>query len=137
MQKFVWALPQVMRDGFVYFHEEAGVDAFDDVMFPLEIGREATVTPGFSTAVVASMGGWEQRNADWAQGRLSFDAGPGVRSEADIGALIAFFRARRGMAKAFRFRDPTDCSSCGMTGVPGAFDQVLGWGTGCGRGSRW
>ena len=129
-RKFVWALPQVMRDGFVYFAEEAGMDAFDDVMFPLEIGREATVTPGFSTAVVASMGGWEQRNMDWAQGRLSFDAGPGVRSEADIGALIAFFRARRGMAKAFRFRDPTDCSSNGMTGAPGAFDQVLGVGDG-------
>jgi uncharacterized protein (TIGR02217 family) len=128
--KYLWALPQVMRDGFVYFREEQPVDAFDDVIFPLEIGREATVTPGFSTAVVASMGGWEQRNADWAQGRLSFDAGPGVRSEADIGALIAFFRARRGMAKAFRFRDPTDCSSAGMTGVPAAFDQVLGVGDG-------
>ena len=128
--KFIWALPQVMRDGFVYFEEEARVEAFDDVVFPLEIGREATVTPGFSTAVTSSMGGWEQRNADWAQGRLSFDAGPGVRSEADIGALIAFFRARRGMAKAFRFRDPNDCSSAGMTGTPGAFDQVLGVGDG-------
>lgn len=31
-----------------------------------------------------------------------------MRSEADVAALIAFFRARRGPARAFRLRDPFD-----------------------------
>ena len=91
---------------------------FDDVDFPIAIGAEASVTPGFSTNVVTSASGYEYRNANWAQARLRFDAGPGVRGDAELGELIAFFRARRGPAVAFRFRDPFDHSSNGMTGVP-------------------
>ena len=86
--------------------------------------------PKFSTAVVATASGTEQRNADWSDARMRYDAGPGVRSEAELGALIAFFRARRGAAKAFRFADPYDASSNGMTGVPTMLDQQLGVGDG-------
>ena len=128
---FIWALPQVTRDGFVHFDEGVGdVQAFDDLSFPLAIGRGARVTPGFSTQIVTTASGHEQRNADWASGRMRFDAGPGVRSEADLQTLIAFFRARRGAARGFRFRDPYDYSSNGMTGVPTALDQALGTGDG-------
>jgi uncharacterized protein (TIGR02217 family) len=129
-QVFVWALPQVLRDGFVWFGEEDGVESFDDVLFPLAIGREASVEPGFSTAIVETASGAEQRNADWADARMRFDAGPGVRREAELGELIAFFRARRGAAKAFRFRDPYDDSSNGMSGAPGEADQLIGIGNG-------
>lgn len=128
---FLWALPQVIRDGFIHFDEkEREVQAFDDVLFPLALGREASVSPGFSTAIVTMASGHEQRNADWADARLRFDAGLGVRSEEDIGTLIAFFRARRGAARGFRFRDPFDHSSREMTGTPAATDQWLGTGDG-------
>lgn len=128
---FVWALPQVLRDGFIWFQSgESPVEAFHDVMFPIAIGREASVEPGFSTAIVETAGGAEQRNADWADARMRYDAGPGVRGEAELGELIAFFRARRGAAAGFRFRDPFDDSSNGMTGVPGFADQPLGAGDG-------
>ncbi len=129
---FAWALPQVVRDGFVHFRigEENDVQAFDDVSFPIALGREASVSPAFSTAIVTTAAGREQRNADWADARLRFDAGPGVRSEADMQTLIAFFRGRRGAAKGFRFRDPFDDSSNDMTGVPGFADQILGSGDG-------
>jgi len=127
---FAWALPQVMRDGFVWFGGEVGVEAYDDVLFPIAIGREASVEPAFSTAIVETAGGAEQRNADWADARMRYDAGPGVRGEAELGELIAFFRARRGAAQAFRFRDPFDDSSNGMIGAPGAADQLLGVGDG-------
>ena len=128
-RRFVWALPQVARDGFTYFDVgEEPVQAFDDVAFPLALGREASVTPGFSTAIVTTAAGVEQRNADWSDARMRFDAGPGVRSEADIATLIAFFRARRGAARAFRFRDPFDFSSGGA--VPSPTDQLLGQGDG-------
>ena len=128
---FVWALPQVLRDGFVWFdQEEEKVNAFDDVRFPIALGREASVEPSFSTSVVTTANGAEQRNSEWADARLRIDAGPGIRSDAELQALIGFFRARRGAAIGFRFEDPFDHSSNGMTGAPGAGDQLLGIGDG-------
>lgn len=134
---FAWALPQVLRDGFTWFgpstssgQAEDEVEAFEDVRFPIAIGREASVEPAFSTAVVTTANGMEQRNSDWADARLRFDAGPGVRGEAELHELIAFFRARRGAAVGFRFEDPFDHSSNGMTGVPGPADQPIGTGDG-------
>lgn len=124
-RSFIWALPQVLRDGFVHFDTgEDAVQAFDDVLFPLALGREAEVSPEFSTAIVTSGGGHEARNASWAEARTRYDVGPGVRSEADIASLLAFFRARMGPARGFRLRDPFDYSS--GAAVPGARDQVLG-----------
>jgi uncharacterized protein (TIGR02217 family) len=127
---FVWALPQVLRDGFTYFGGETPVEAFEDVLFPVAVGREASVEPAFSTDVVTAASGAEQRNSAWADARLRFDVGPGLRSEADLHALLAFFRARRGAAVGFRFQDPLDHSSSGMTDAPGAADQPLGTGDG-------
>lgn len=135
---FIWALPQVARDGFTFFNlaGESDVQAFDDVSFPLAIGRRAQVAPAFSTRVIESVSGHEQRSTQWADARLSFDAGPGVRSEADIAALIAFFRARRGAARGFRFRDPFDWASGTFGAAPGPLDQVIGTGNGSTTGFR-
>ena len=125
-ETFLWALPQVMRDGFVHFDTagEDAVDAFDDVLFPLELGREAEVAPGFSTSILTSSGGREARNTAWAEARTSYDVGPGLRSEADIGVLLAFFRARMGAARGFRLRDPFDFEAVG---------EVVGVGDGVAR----
>lgn len=141
-ETFIWALPQVARDGFTRLPDAAEDSAagaaseddimqpFDDVLFPIAIGRSATVTPEFSTNVTITASGYERRNSLWADARLRFDVGPGVRSEAELGTLIAFFRARRGQARGFRLRDPSDFSSNAMTGVPTALDQVIGIGNG-------
>ena len=129
----VWALPQIARDGYVRLPTPSGADvmqAFDDVLYPLALGRDAAVTPEFSTSVAVTASGFERRSSLWSNARLRFDVGPGVRSEAEIGVLIAFYRARRGPARGFRLRDPTDFSSNGMTGVPTPLDQELGTGDG-------
>jgi uncharacterized protein (TIGR02217 family) len=106
---FIWALPQVARDGYVHFSAgESDVQAFDDVEFPIALGREASVLAEFSTAIVTGQSGAEQRSPDWDSARLRYDAGPGVRSEGDVRALVDFYRARRGPAIGFRFRDPID-----------------------------
>ncbi len=126
---FIWALPQVLRDGFVHFDEgEASVEPIDDVLFPLALGRDAEVTPEFSTAIVTSAGGNEVRNASWSSARTRYDVGPGIRSEADIADLLAFFRARMGPARGFRLRDPFDFQS--GSGAPTAGDQRIGTGDG-------
>jgi uncharacterized protein (TIGR02217 family) len=130
---FVWALPQVARDGFVIFDGEDEVQAFDAVDFPLAIGREAMVATEFSTQIVSSPSGHEQRASEWAEARMRYDAGPGIRSEADVRLLADFFRARRGAARAFRFRDPFDGSSAADGGLPAASDQMLGLGDGVRR----
>jgi len=129
---FVWALPQICRDGFTIFRidGENEMQAFDDVLFPLGIGREASVSPAFSTQVVESVSGHERRSSDWADARLSFDAGPGVRSESDMARLIEFFRARRGAARGFRFTDPYDDRSGAPGAAPSPIDQRLGTGDG-------
>ena len=127
---FLWALPQVMRDGLTLFGGDGEVDAFEEVDFPIAIGAEASVSPGFSTNIVTSASGHEFRNANWASARLRFDAGPGVRGDGELETLIGFFRARRGSAVGFRFRDHYDFSSKAMTGTPGVGDQVIGTGDG-------
>lgn len=122
---FLWALPQVMRDGLVRWDITGeDMDAFDDVLFPLALGKQAEVTPGFSTAILTSAGGAEQRVASWAEARTAYDVGPGVRSEEDIQTLLGFFRARMGPARGFRLRDPFDSE-----GV----DELLGQGDGATR----
>jgi uncharacterized protein (TIGR02217 family) len=131
-RRFVWALPQVCRDGFIRLPPTSGDDmqAFDDVLYPLALGRDAGVSAEFSTSVAITASGHERRASHWSDARLHFDVGPGVRSEGELGTLIAFFRARRGAARGFRLRDPFDFSSNGLTGLPTPADQLLGIGDG-------
>lgn len=130
---FLWALPQVLRESLTIFEGEQEVDAFCDVTFPLEIGFNASVEPCFSTTISTSPGGFEYRNVDWQQARLRFDAGPGIRSTEDLQTLLGFFRAMRGNAIAFRYRDAMDCSSSEMAATPNPTDILLGVGDGIRR----
>lgn len=130
-QTYIWALPQVAREGYTHFEigeDNDDMQAFDDIVFPLEIGREALASAEFSTNIVTTISGYERRNSDWTDARQRYDIGPGVRSEPELGMLLAFFRARRGPAIGFRFSDPFDSSSADMTGLPTALDQRLGTG---------
>lgn len=132
-RRFVWACPQVFRDGYVRLPACAGdtdMQAFDDIRYPLALGRGTAVMPQFSTSIVMTASGHERRNSAWSDARLRFDVGPGIRSEDELGTLLAFFRARRGVARGFRLRDPNDFSSNRMTDAPSAYDQLLGIGDG-------
>ena len=131
-QRFVWALPQVARDGYTRLAppREDDMQAFDDISYPLALGSDASASPEFSTSVLVTASGHERRTAHWADARLHFDVGPGIRSEAELATLLAFFRARHGPARGFRLADPFDHSSSGATGSPGAQDQLLGTGDG-------
>ncbi len=131
-RRYVWALPQVNRDGYTRLAslQEQTMDPFDDVLYPFALGRSASVAPEFSTSIAVTASGHERRNSLWSDARLHFDVGPGIRSETELSDLIAFFRARRGPARGFRITDPFDNSSNGMTGTSTMLDQMIGTGDG-------
>ena len=131
-ETFVWAWPQVARDGFTAFEiiGEDSMASFHDVRFPLQLGFGASGGPEFSTQIVVTGSGHEQRNSQWSDALVHYDAGVGVRSEADLAMLLGFFRARRGQAHGFRFRDPIDHSSAVNGAAVAADDQRLGVGDG-------
>lgn len=131
-RRYVWALPQVARDGYTRlpFAGDPEMNPFDDVLYPFPLGRTTAVAPEFSTSITVTASGHERRNALWSDARINFDVGPGIRSEGELSELIAFFRARRGPAKGFRIADPFDHSSNGMTGTPTMIDQLIGVGDG-------
>ena len=131
-RRYVWALPQVARDGYTRLPStgEDTMIAYDDVLYPFALGRGTAVAPEFSTSVAVTASGHERRNSLWSDARVHFDVGPGIRSEAELAQLIAFFRARRGAAKGFRVTDPFDHSTNQMTGTPTMLDQLIGTGDG-------
>ena len=131
-QLFVWAQPQVNRDGYTRLPpcKDDSMQSFDDISYPLALGKDTGVSPEFSTSVAVTASGYERRSSHWSDARLRYDVGPGIRSEAELGVLLAFFRARRGAARGFRLQDPFDFSSAQMTGQPTALDQLLGIGDG-------
>jgi uncharacterized protein (TIGR02217 family) len=76
------------------------------------MGRRAG--PEFATTVVATGSGHEKRNVNWAEARGRWDVASGLKKQAQIDELIAFFRARRGKAYGFRFNDWTDHKADGQ-----------------------
>ena len=81
---------------------------FHEVQFPPEIAYGASGGPGYSTSVVTTVSGHERRNANWAMARGRWNVAHGLKKGEQVAELIAFFRARRGRAHGFRFKDWTD-----------------------------
>jgi len=87
---------------------------FHDVQFPATIAYGASGGPRFLTAITATQSGREQRVAQWQRSRGEWNVSTGIRSRADIEAVLAFFYARRGRAHGFRFKDWTDFRAAGQ-----------------------
>ena len=97
---------------------------FHEVRFPDNIAYGATGGPEFATTVVVTGAGHEQRNVDWAEARGRWDVASGLKNQAQLDELIAFFRARKGKAYGFRFKDWTDYKATG---------QLIGTGDGANK----
>lgn len=104
--------------------------SFHEVRFPLRLALGVSGGPERMTDIVNLSNGREARNARWRSSRRSFDAGSGVRSVADLYAVLAFFEARSGELYGFRFRDPVDHQSVPPGQIVAATDQVIGTGDG-------
>ena len=94
---------------------------FVEIRFPEDIAYGSSGGPGYSTDIVMTASGHEQRNSNWQYARARYNVVHGVKTQAQLDALIAFFRARKGRAYGFRFKDWTDYS---------AVNQSLGTGNG-------
>lgn len=94
---------------------------FHEVQLPPDISYGAQFGPEFSTDIVKVGSGYEQRNANWSESLSSGDVGYGVRTLDQVQRLAAFFRARKGKAFGFRFKDWVDYQ---------AIDSIQGVGNG-------
>lgn len=106
------------------------MSGFHEVRFPLRLALGATGGPVRRTDIVNLSNGREQRNQRWRDSRRSYDAGTGLKSLADLYAVLEFFEARGGQFYGFRFRDPLDGKSCAPAEAVSMNDQVIGTGDG-------
>ena len=82
------------------------------------------------TEVVTLASGAEERNSRWANSRRRYDAGYGIKSLADMQAVLAFFEERRGRFHSFLWRDGLDYTSSVPEVSVSPTDQSLGTGDG-------
>ncbi len=94
---------------------------FVEVQFPPDISYGSSGGPEYATDVVFSQSGHEQRNIQWSAARARYNVAHGIKTKEQLDTLLAFFRARRGRAYGFRFKDWTDYI---------ATNQLLGMGDG-------
>lgn len=107
--------------------------AFHQVRFPLDIALGAQGGPQRLTDITTLASGREERNQRWAHARRRYNAGYGIKSRADMQAVLEFFEERRGRFHAFLWRDGLDWSSRHDDGPPQAGDQRIGTGNGTNR----
>lgn len=81
---------------------------FDDVRLPVFIEQGAKGGPGFNTTIKDLASGREKRNQNWSRSRARWDIGYAIDDFEGMRPVLAFFYARRGRARAFRFRDWAD-----------------------------
>lgn len=93
--------------------------SFTEIRFPENISYGSTGGPEFSTDVITTHNGCEQRNINWSHARTRYNIAYGVRSNEQLTELITFFNARKGRAIGFRFKDWSDFT---------ATDQEIGIG---------
>lgn len=89
------------------------MSGFHEVPFPPDIAYGAAGGPGYSTSVVTTVSGHEKRNANWAAARGRWNVAHGLKNREQVASLIAFFRARKGRAYGFRFKDWADYQAVG------------------------
>ena len=114
---------------------------FHEIRFPDDIAYGATGGPEYLTTIVATASGFEQRNVNWAAARGKWNVASGLKHQSQLDTLIAFFRARKGRAYGFRFKDWTDYKAIGQAlgigdGTNKTFQLVKAYISGAGNDTR-
>ena len=106
---------------------------FHEVRFPTAISFGSTGGPGRRTDIVTLRSGGEERNSIWANSLRKYDAGYGIKTAADLAAVLAFWEERRGRLYGFRWLDQMDHQSSSPASAISPFDQAIGTGDGATR----
>jgi uncharacterized protein (TIGR02217 family) len=78
-----------------------------DATFPMSlIAFGLSVAPAYSTQIVTTTGGHEQRNAQWSTPLRRWRLPLSNMTEAERVTLVAFIEARRGAWDSFLLTDP-------------------------------
>lgn len=82
--------------------------SFHNEVFPLVCDRVWSTPTGNTTIIPVGLSGSEVRIANWSDGRVEFNAAPGVRSLKDLQSIISFHRRRKYRAFSFPVLDLLD-----------------------------
>lgn len=69
------------------------------------ISRDSSGGPMFSTNIVTTTGGGEQRNINWTMSRGRWEFGERILNQTELNTLLDFFQEAAGKANSFRFKD--------------------------------
>ena len=100
------------------------MSSFHEVRFPVDIAYGSVGGPEYSTDVIVTHGGYEKRNINWEAPRNLYNVAYGVQSQSQLDVLVAFFRARKGKAYGFRFKDWGDYQALNQQIGVGDGDEV-------------
>ncbi len=104
---------------------------FHEVQFPTGISYGSRGGPGYSTTVIESEGGAEQRIARQSAAKRTYNAKFGIKSHSDLREVLSFYLVRLGCAYGFRFKDHLDFTTAADgVSAPSPTDQNIGTGNG-------
>ncbi|MCH2038551.1 MAG: DUF2460 domain-containing protein [Rickettsiales bacterium] len=86
---------------------------FVEVRFPDDISYGSSGGPSYSTDIVINHSGYENRNSNWSNPLAVYNVIHAVKTQTQLDELIHFFRARKGRAVGFRFKDWSDYQASG------------------------
>ncbi len=81
---------------------------FSEERLPDDIALAASGGAEYSTNILTTICGHEQRNINWNSARARYDLAPALKNTEQLETLISFFRAHKGRGIGFRFRDWAD-----------------------------
>lgn len=96
--------------------------------FPEDISFGTQGGPGYNTSIVVTSSGFEFANIRWQNARNTYNVAMGVRDQAEVEELIAFFHIAQGKGNPFRFKDWNDYKTSAYNNSPANTDQNFGTG---------
>jgi uncharacterized protein (TIGR02217 family) len=82
--------------------------SFCEERFPTDVSYGISGGPSFHTEIVETAIGHEYRNIRSPYGRNRYNIASGIKTKKQLDKVVAFFRAMKGRAIAFRFKDWLD-----------------------------
>lgn len=81
---------------------------FSENRLPPSLSLGAIGGPEFNTSISQNANGFERRNINWLYARAKYDISPAIKTLEQVETLQLFFRAHKGKALGFRFKDWND-----------------------------